>query len=64
MHKIFVIASRVPFPLDKGDKLRIYHQVKELSKHFEVCLCVLSETKVEQKSIDEFDTENLLTRSA
>ncbi len=55
MHKIFVIASRVPFPLDKGDKLRIYHQVKELSKHFEVCLCVLSETKVEQKSIDELN---------
>jgi polysaccharide biosynthesis protein PslH len=34
MDKIFVIASRVPFPLDKGDKLRIYHQVKELVQTF------------------------------
>lgn len=53
MDKLVVIASRVPFPIDKGDKLRIFHQVKELSKHFEVCLCVLSEDKVSQKSIDE-----------
>ncbi len=46
MNKIFVIASRVPYPLDKGDKLRIYHQVKELSRHFDVCLCVLAEEEV------------------
>ena len=31
---ILVIASRVPFPLEKGDKLRLYHQLKHLSsKH-------------------------------
>ncbi len=49
MKKIFVIASRVPYPLDKGDKLRIYHQVKELSRHFDVCLCVLAEEDVSSK---------------
>jgi sugar transferase (PEP-CTERM/EpsH1 system associated) len=45
--RIFVIASRVPYPLDKGDKLRIYHQVKELSVNFNVCLLVLSDGKVD-----------------
>lgn len=39
--KLLVIASRIPFPLEKGDKLRIYHQVKELSKNNEVLLCCL-----------------------
>jgi sugar transferase (PEP-CTERM/EpsH1 system associated) len=39
--KLFVIASRIPYPLEKGDKLRIYHQVKELSKNNEVLLCCL-----------------------
>lgn len=41
--KILVILSRIPYPLEKGDKLRAYHQVKELSKNHEVCLCCLSE---------------------
>jgi sugar transferase (PEP-CTERM/EpsH1 system associated) len=40
--KIFVLSSRVPYPLEKGDKLRIYHQVKYLSKKHQVHLCCLS----------------------
>ncbi len=36
-----VVLSRVPFPLDKGDKLRAYHQLKQLSKENEIYLfCV------------------------
>ena len=38
--KLFVITSRIPFPLDKGDKLRVYHQLKELSKHHKIYLVV------------------------
>ncbi len=37
--KLFVITSRIPYPLDKGDKLRIYHQLKELSKYHKIYLC-------------------------
>lgn len=51
--KIFVIASRIPYPLEKGDKLRIYHQVKELSKVHEVFLCCLHENKVPVESRTE-----------
>jgi len=28
--KILILLSRVPFPLEKGDKLRAYHQIKGL----------------------------------
>ena len=30
--KIFVLLSRVPYPLEKGDKLRAFNQIKELAK--------------------------------
>ncbi|MCB0402376.1 MAG: glycosyltransferase [Flavobacteriales bacterium] len=51
--KIFVLLSRFPYPLEKGDKLRAYHQIKELSKHHEIILCALSDEKVDQASIDK-----------
>lgn len=41
--KVFVLASRIPFPLEKGDKLRLHHQLKHLSATHEVTLCCLSE---------------------
>ena len=41
--KLFVISSRVPYPLDKGDKLRLYHQLNHLNKEFEIMLVSLSE---------------------
>lgn len=51
--KLFVLLSRFPYPLEKGDKLRAFHQIKELSKHHEIVLCALSDQKVEQSSIDK-----------
>jgi sugar transferase (PEP-CTERM/EpsH1 system associated) len=51
--KIFVLLSRFPYPLEKGDKLRGFNQIKELSKKHEVILCALSAKKVAQSSIDE-----------
>lgn len=50
--KIFVLLSRFPYPLEKGDKLRVFNQIKELSKKHEIILCALSAEKVEQSSID------------
>ncbi len=40
--KILVLAPRFPYPLDKGDKLRLYHQIVELSKQHEIYLFALS----------------------
>lgn len=53
--KIFVILSRVPFPLDKGDKLRAYHQIKELSKSHTIYLCCLDDNNTPQKDIDHLN---------
>ena len=39
--KLFVITSRIPYPLEKGDKLRIFHQMKVLSQQHEIYLCAL-----------------------
>lgn len=51
--KVFVLLSRFPYPLEKGDKLRAFHQIKELSKKHEIILCALSDEKVDQRSIDK-----------
>jgi len=48
--KVFVILSRVPYPLDKGDKLRAYHQLKELNKKCTVVLCCLTDEKVSDEA--------------
>lgn len=49
--KLFIILSRVPFPLDKGDKLRAYHQIKYLSQNNEIHLCCLNDLKIDNNCI-------------
>lgn len=39
--KILVVLSRIPFPLEKGDKLRAYYQLKELSRWHDIYLVAL-----------------------
>lgn len=53
--KLFVVLSRVPYPLEKGDKLRAYHQIKALSNVHEIHLFCLSESKIPRESIDELN---------
>ena len=48
--KLLVILSRVPYPLDKGDKLRAYHQLRLLHARHEIVLCCLTETPVDARS--------------
>lgn len=50
--KILVVLSRIPYPLDKGDKLRAFYQIKELSKNNEVYLFCLNNSAFQNKSID------------
>lgn len=44
--KLLVLLSRFPYPLDKGDKLRAFHQLRYLARQFEVCLFALSDEDV------------------
>lgn len=40
------MLSRVPYPLDKGDKLRAFYQIRELARNHDVFLCALSDSTV------------------
>jgi len=52
--KIIIISSRFPFPLDKGDKLRMYYQLKYLSIYNDIYLISLNtEKKVSNDNINE-----------
>ncbi|MFO7979156.1 MAG: glycosyltransferase [Bacteroidales bacterium] len=44
--KIFVLLSRVPWPLEKGDKLRAFYQLRELSENHDIILCALNQGTV------------------
>ena len=41
--RLMVMLSRVPYPLEKGDKLRAYHLVKRLARKHEIYLFCLSD---------------------
>ena len=50
--KLVVVLSRVPFPLEKGDKLRAYHQIKHLAKTNEVHLLCVNDQTADKVSIE------------
>ena len=50
---ICLVMTRFPYPLDQGDKLRAFHQLKELSNYFELLLICISDKKVSQSEIDQ-----------
>lgn len=49
--KILVILSRVPYPLEKGDKLRAFNQLKVLSKQHDVYLFALNDTPLHRDAV-------------
>jgi sugar transferase (PEP-CTERM/EpsH1 system associated) len=58
--KIFVLLSRIPFPVEKGDKLRAFHQIRCLARNNEIILCALRDSPVNPEAIkvlEEYCTE-------
>lgn len=49
--KIFVLLSRIPFPIEKGDKLRAFHQIRCLAGNNEIILCALSDSPPHPEAI-------------
>ena len=49
--KIAYVTSRFPYPVEKGDKLRAYHQIRSLSQKHDVYLFALTHSKVSQESL-------------
>ena len=49
--KIVIISSRFPYPLDKGDKLRLYHQIRILSAEHQIVLISLTESEISSEEL-------------
>jgi glycosyltransferase involved in cell wall biosynthesis len=50
--KLLVVLSRFPYPLEKGDKLRAYHQIRVLSRQHDIYLFALSDKEVPLASME------------
>lgn len=48
--KIFIILSRIPYPLEKGDKLRAFYQIRELAKQHDLVICAISDTSAHPRA--------------
>ena len=51
--KIVVLASRFPYPLERGDKLRLYQQIKELATKHEIILFACHDHEIKSEWYDE-----------
>ena len=51
-----MVLSRMPWPLEKGDKLRAYHLVKRLAKHHTIYLFCLSDQRIKEEHLDHLRT--------
>ncbi len=51
--KILVALSRFPFPTEKGDKLRAYYQIRELSRNNELYVVCLTDKMPSEEHIHE-----------
>ncbi len=53
--KILFVLSRIPYPLEKGDKLRAYNHLRYLSQRNEICLFALYEKEIHPKAKEELE---------
>jgi sugar transferase (PEP-CTERM/EpsH1 system associated) len=49
--RLFFLLPRVPYPTEKGDKLRAFHQITQLAKHHEIILCALNDGTLHDEAI-------------
>lgn len=54
--KLVVVTSRFPYPLEKGDKLRLYFQIKHLAQRHEITLLSLADEPVSTDSLDHIQS--------
>lgn len=47
--RLLVLTHRVPYPPDRGDRIRSYHLLKTVSRHFRVSLACTSQEPVSQE---------------
>lgn len=63
--RILFVLSRVPYPLEKGDKLRAFHLIRELSVDHEINLFCLADEKTHpdaEKQLKQYCSEIYIHR--
>jgi polysaccharide biosynthesis protein PslH len=53
--RLFILLSRVPYPLEKGDKLRAFNHIKYLSEDNEIILCALNAQKLHKDALKNLE---------
>lgn len=51
--KLLVVLSRFPYPLEKGDKLRAYHQIRCLAEQHEIYLAAMHDEPVSDDALNQ-----------
>ena len=51
--KILILLSRVPFPIEKGDKLRAFNHLRLLSKNNDIVLCALNNKPLHPEALEQ-----------
>jgi sugar transferase (PEP-CTERM/EpsH1 system associated) len=51
--KLFIVLSRVPYPLDKGDKLRAFQFIRFLSEYHDIYLFCLNDKRLHPEAISQ-----------
>ncbi len=66
MKRLLYIAHRVPFPPDKGERLRAFHAIRALAKHFRVTVAALAHSAADVTAAAKLDPwcERLLVARA
>ena len=52
---LLVLLPRVPYPLEKGDKLRAFYQIKELSKYHDIYLVALQDGALHPEALKKIE---------
>lgn len=55
MQTVLFVTSRFPYPIERGDKLRAYHQIRSLSPHAKVVLVAIVEGEVRPEDLSELE---------
>ena len=53
MRRLLYIAHRLPYPPDKGERVRAFHQIKALSSRFQVTLAALTHGEADRQEAAE-----------
>jgi len=54
MKQLLFIAHRVPFPPNKGERVRAFHEIKALSEYFHVSQPASAHTRADVIAANEF----------